>query len=375
MMTMAADFPAPLTQNELDRLLGTLSARERAELSWSRPGLAEALDGLLTGPLNRETLDASTRMCARVSLGLRRALRRMAQGNLPHFAFSAAVNTRRARLVTFLGSESVVGHVEQAANIFEAFFESVKAELPGISAQLLDDDRDIEDLLDAMLQSWSAGLLSAEMLLIAVFEAEDKNGSPERGRELARLALVAAVDFVTVLRSRGLTIPLKYPERSAEDEDTVLAIMAERALWKTPDEAARAGEWVSALLPRHTAVITPEPPAVAIPRQRTRLNRHVGEVTSVQRLPFPAVSLLSDGAYIWFAATPELVEQAWTLHGAPVAVLAVRTSGGPEMMAWSTPMGRLVRIDPASDEQAPDSATRTRDMIRDWDEVLHRLAR
>ncbi len=375
MMTMAADFPAPLTPNELDRLLGTLSASERAELSWARPGFAAALDGLITGPLNREALDAATRMFARVTLGLKRVMRKMAQGNLPYLAVSAAVGKRRHRLVTFLGSEMLVAHVEQAANAIEAFFESVKADLPRALAQLLDDERDIDDLLDAMLQTPSVGLLRAEVVLAALFEIEDKSGSPERGRDLARLALVTAVDFVTELRANGVTNPFDEPGPPLEDEDKVLSIMADRALRGTPDEAARAGQWVSALMPQHAAIFSPELPAVEIPRPRTRLTRHVGEVTSVQLTPIPAVALLSEGTFKWFTATTEIVERAWALHGAPVEVLALHTSGGPEMAAWGTLTGRLVRIDPASEDQAPDSATRTRDMLRIWDKLLHRLAR
>ena len=372
---MTADFSALLTPNELDRLLGTLSASERAELSWSRPGLVKALDSLITEPLSRETLDASTRIFMQVTLGLKRVMRRMAQGYLPPPPLSAAVSKRRDRLVTFLGSATLVAHVEQAASVIDALFETVRVDLPRILAQLLDDDRDVHELLDEMLQTPAVGIFCAQVLLVALFEAEEKSGSPERGRELARLALVTAVDGVTTLRAYGVTFPLQNMGNPNEDEDELLAVMAGRALRDVSAEAARAGQWVSAGMPRPAAVIMQEPATVEAPRPRTRLTRYVGEVVLVQRLPIAAIELLSEGTFKWFTATPELVDRAWALHGAPVEVLALHTSGGPEMVAWVTLTGRLVRIDPASGEQAPDSATRTRDMLRDWDELLHRLAR
>jgi hypothetical protein len=117
-------------------------------------------------------------------------------------------------------------------------------------------------------------------------------------------------------------------------------------------------------------VTTTEPPAVEAPRQRTRLTRHVGEVVGALRIPKPMVVVLSNGEPQWFIATPELVQRAWALQGKPVEVLTLQTPGGSDLSA----LGRLVRIDPASGAQAPDPATRARDMIRDWDELLHRLA-
>jgi len=176
MMPMAADLPSPLTLNELDRQLGKLSARERAELSWSRPELVRALDGLITGPLNRETLDAATQMFARVTFGLKRALRKAAQGNLPSLAVAVAVSKRRDRLVTFLGTETLVAHVEQVANVIDAVFESVKADLPQGFAQLLEGERDIDELLEGMLVSPSIGIFCAQMLLVALFEVEEVVG-------------------------------------------------------------------------------------------------------------------------------------------------------------------------------------------------------
>jgi hypothetical protein len=111
------------------------------------------------------------------------------------------------------------------------------------------------------------------------------------------------------------------------------------------------------------------------PRPRSRLSRRFGTIALVQRDPAPAVALLSAGITTWLSATPELVEQASGLTGVPVEALCVQTSSPPDMAANTTPTARLVRIDLASNTQAPDPATRTRDLIRDWDEVLHRLAR
>lgn len=120
--------------------------------------------------------------------------------------------------------------------------------------------------------------------------------------------------------------------------------------------------------------MTTDAPALETPRQRSRLTRHAGEVALVQRLPTPAVALFSEGIFKWFSATPELVEQAWALGSARVEVLAVQMSGGPETTPGATLTGRLVRVDLASDAEAPNPATRTRDLLRDWNEVLHRLA-
>lgn len=374
-MTMSADFSAPLTTSELDRLLDTLPASERAELSWSRPGLRAALDGLLTGPLDREALDSATRSFVRIMLGLKRMILRMAREYPPYFAFAiaAAVHKRRDRLVVFLGSETLVAHVEQAAKAIGAVLGSAKENLPRLLEQIPEDDQKLDALIDSELQSSAASIVYAEVLFAALFEVEDKNGSRERGRELARLALVAAVDGMMALREHGVTLLVEDTVRPQEDEDELLATMASTALRGTNDEAMRAGQWVRARMPEHAFVPTPEPPAVEKSHQRTRLTRHVGQVAAVQLVPSPMVGLISDGVYKRLAATPEMVERTWALRGATVEALTLQTSGAASLGMFAV-TGRLVRIDPASGEQAPDSATRTHDMIRDWDEVLQRLA-
>ena len=241
--------------------------------------------------------------------------------------------------------------------------------------ELPEDAEQLDALIDSAPRTHFFGILSAEVLLVALFEAEENSGSTARGRELARLALVAAVDGVMTLRANDLTILVEDAGR-ALDDDELLAALASRALATADDEATRAGQWVSALLPEYVEPVVTEVPAVEKPRGRTRLIRHLGEVTGVQLGENAGVWFLVEGMRTWLSATPDLAERAWSLHRAPVEVLTILTPQDPLFVGWHSHTWRLVRIDPAvGEEQAPDSATRTQDMLQDWDELLHRLAR
>jgi hypothetical protein len=105
-------------------------------------------------------------------------------------------------------------------------------------------------------------------------------------------------------------------------------------------------------------------PLTAPAAEPARLYRLTGELAAVRFAPDFAIALYAAEQHRWFPATPELVERALTLRGAPVQILVL---GGPTE--------RLLRIDPASDNSAPDAEERTHDMLHDWDELLHRLAR
>ncbi|NUQ08765.1 MAG: hypothetical protein HUU24_06860 [Phycisphaerae bacterium] len=358
--TLASEMPAAWTTRALEAWLEKLPARERAELIWARPGLTAALDSLLNGPLNADAIDAGVRRYARVSLGCQTILLRALRGDLPLPALRQALLATLPQLKSFFAGEpTAAGQAEQALRAGVAMMhanESVIEQLKGspevasIEAQLPETSLDelVEDLMASPAADGARGLA----LLAALLEAVERSISIERGRELARLSLIHMVRGVTALRCQGLDVSIVSDEPPDVQRDRYIDAMARCSL---EGSSPFAHELNGLLYP------FPIPLPVASSPPPPLIQRLVGRVAGAMFLPTPSVCL--EGQSWWISATPELVDRALSLREVPVQALVL-----------CGPKERLLRVDPVSEQSMPDSATRTRDMVHDWDELLRRLA-
>src|SRR5262249_37811404 len=184
----------PWTARELDAWFEKLPARERAELSWARPGFKEALDSLIEGPLTPADIEAAVRRITKVSLGWRGLRRRMLQGQFPWDAWRKALLSLLPATLDFLRIPLAAAHAERAVQVAIAVSrtsEQAIQRLPQESPTALKtslEEADLDALVDEELASSSADLMRGYALIAALLEAAERNADADRGRELARLA-------------------------------------------------------------------------------------------------------------------------------------------------------------------------------------------
>ncbi|MEO7328960.1 MAG: hypothetical protein ABI193_10300 [Minicystis sp.] len=375
LLSIAVNSPTELTTQGIDRWLTTLSARERADVKWMGPGIKAALATLLDGPLTRQALDTATEGFARVLLGRRRFFARLLDVDASALTIAGTVEEQRPMLMSVLGSEVLFSQLHLAVHAIDGTIQAIlqkNRDMPEAQSNLDRAlDLDLDELVEATMADPASSVLRAQVCVAGILEIAEGHGTAERSRDLARLALIASIDGVAAARAGGFDIALDASHFAAADFDQVLVAMARMAL-SDPNDAHGAAYWVQARMPQlsfpELPQETPEPAPVRFPK---RLRRYVGEVAAIGFGPHPTIQLTGADGLQSFSATPELVEHALTLRGALIEAMAVIE---PIPFAWWLSPLRLVRIGPAA-EEPPSSALRTRDIVKDWDELLHRLAR
>lgn len=359
--TLAGNLPAAWTVRGMDAWLTKLPAEVRAQLRWAVPGLEAALDGLLAGALDEGTVDAAAHRFTVVVLRCRALLQRILGGQISPAQHQARLLPRIPEVAAFLGEPLSASHAEKAIRAAVAISRGIEddvlkrsegPEVESLAAAL--EDGDMDALAARLLQPPVGAVMRGYVLLAALLESLERRGSAEQGRRLARLALVHMLWAIRELRGEGVRIDL-YPGDSAElvDDrrlDAVATLVSEEC--STLELQLLGGFPRRNAAPAHV----PSPPPPQIQRSMTY-------VTGVQFRPYPALML--EGQAWWLGCSPELLGRALLLREQPVQVLLLVSAAGSSVL----------RIDAASDRDAPDAATRTADMLRDWDELLHRLAR
>ncbi|MFO0759477.1 MAG: hypothetical protein U0359_23500 [Byssovorax sp.] len=376
-LSIAVNSAADLTTQGIERWLEALPARERAEMKWMGPEIKAALAELLQGALTREVLDKATEDFARIIFRRRRLLHRVLHEDFSTVTISKALEMRRAEITHFLGSDVLFSQVNLAARAIgralEVLFASIRTtpERQAELERLL--EADLDTIIGSLATDPTVGLLRAEVCVIGLFEAFERQGSAERARELGRLALVAAVDAIVDLRAHGIKIALDASHRAAGDFDMALEVMSRMVLCD-PGDANHAGPWIQGKMPQRALSFDASVPPAApdTPRFGKRLQRYEGTIAGIGLDP-PGITLRCADQWLSFSGTPDLVDRAIALRAAPVHVVAIVDTSAP-LGPWTLGPLRLLRIGPA-DEASTSPAARTRDILHDWDELLSRLAR
>ena len=364
---LAAELPVVWTTKDLEQWLKTLPASEQAELKWTTPGMRTALGALLTQPLEADVIDAATREIIRVSFGCRRFMNRMLHGRVPLDAIYQMSLERIPDIKSFLESPSSGSHAELAlrsvvtvskdiTGLLQQFDEQQKAALEEhISGQELDT------LVEQSMAGAWVDIARAQALLSALLEAVQQRGSQERGRELSRLALRYLVRGVAGVRREEVWRGDLGPGEPGQDREDKLLHAAATLVLAGQEDMPRELAWPPLYDTEAAAQSLAESVFVGV-KVTPRVRRLMVNVTGVLLAPTP--SILLEGWYSWCAATPELVERALALRGQLVRATVLTGL-----------QARVLRIDLASSPPVSDAATRARDMLHDWGELLERLAR
>ncbi len=380
LIPMATGLPLTSPAREVEEWQSNLPAAVRAELSWNHPLLQQALDELLAGPLELSRLDIATRQIGRVLIGCKSYMRWILREGMPVGGLFAALREQLLPCDDFLVSPDLVDQMNLCLRVFKRKVEINLEILRSAELSELEEGlADIEAAVESTMLFPELGFSRVSALLMAVFHARAKGYSPELAGELARLCLIMTVEAVESYRQIGIDLRVEQEETPQQIQDRALISMGKLALLGE-EWSEGAGGWVRGLAP---PLSFSEPAAIEMeteeeeraPRVRTRIERHVGELLGVAFGEHASVTLSIEGVSWCFAATPEIVERACKLGGGAIEALILEKPSGEQTWAiFNVQTKKLLRLDRPG-ESAPDEATRTRDMIRDWDELLHRLAR
>jgi hypothetical protein len=357
-----AELSIPWTTHDFDRWLERIPARERADVKWARPILESALDALLTQPLETELIDDATRQFVCAGFRFRAVLLRMLSEQLPLAELYEGLLVQIPEVLKAINSAIVEKQAETAIRVVVCistrFYKVLKdlefAEREEFVANLMKTDCD--ELAVRVMEEEQAPFYRSQAIVAALLEGARRNTSQARMHELSRLALRHSLRALGVAR-RAEVIANEDVQRSGllqKDDDLLvaaaaLAIAGRENLAEELTAAECLPEWMyaRALIPQ------------AIPQPQVQ--RVTGRITGVT-LQDP-ITIGIEGHHMWLPATPEQLERAVSLRSQPV-VATILTG----------PYSRILRLDAVGNAPQSDSASRTRDMFHDWEELLERLA-
>ncbi|WP_044246396.1 hypothetical protein [Chondromyces apiculatus] len=367
------DLPPSTRFASLETWFNALPAQDRASLRWFAQVLETLREDLVKSPITEESLHAIALRYQDMVIRLRAWRWSLQQ---PSWLIEDHPDARHGSLEVQLGSPIAATQIELAEGIVKGFYltfsELVREDAIHSSLVEFMAQTSTEHLSEALAQNPAFDLVRAQVLLQGVFECIDRGGLQERAIELGRRALLCALHGITKMSRLfppALTKRIRLHTRAAiqarhdETIDQPQASDADQLLVATTQKWLLESEEPIAIL-RGLRIGPPRPasPSGAAP---PKLRKLLGELVGI-RFDSSSLSLKDAEGEHTFYVTPALLERALSLRGQPVAALLVT----------ATPSGfqRLLRLDPVEGPTIPSGPERTRELIEQHGELLHRLA-
>lgn len=227
---------------DLDRALAELPAKQRAKLRWTRPRLLSAITSLRTGQATPTVLSAAVEDLLAVSGAIVPAILALRARRPPGTGDEAWARPieedwrARLQLVTdFLADRAAAESAEYAFRAVGAMFAAIPLVVPeGTTHRELIGEVP-EAKRPSVARSDAAGVLRAQLLLMAILAEQRDGRPPQLARELAHQAFLEAKRGVAALR-------LEWPwfEPFAEEAEEARGERALRAVAQFRDAATDA---------------------------------------------------------------------------------------------------------------------------------------
>jgi hypothetical protein len=360
-----AELSIPWTMRDFDQWLDRIPARERAEVVWARPAFESALDTLLTQSLdNVDDVDNAVRKFVYASCQFRRVFLRMLSEALPLAVLYEGILAQIPdvlRMIDFpVVKELAETAIRTVVQISIRYGELLQAQDESTRSEFTSNfmTADLDELAAAALVGENASYIRAQAFVAALVEGSRRNVSQGRIHELSRFALRYSLRALGVARREGIIASdeqVYYLGKLQTEDDllaaaTALAIAGKENLATELTASEYYPEWM------YERALNPQP------EPQPQVRRVFGRITGVT-LRGP-LTIGIEGHDVWLPATAEQVERALSMREQFVAATFLTGTHS-----------RLLRLDPTDALDQSDAATRTRDMLHDWDELLERLAR
>ncbi len=240
----------PFDIEDFDRILESLPAMQRAQLRWTRPQLLSAVASLRTGEVTPDLLAAAVEdvlaVCGAMlpAVSAFRMLRPPGVGDEMWVRpIEAHWRSQLSRMSDYLADPAATESADYALRAVGAMFAALPFVLPEGPAlhSLLGEVSGAKR--PAFARSDAAGILCAQLLLMAVLAERRDGHPPQLARDLAHRAFLESQRGVAALRRESQWFMLLAEERGEERNERALRAVARfRETATDADHAAIFGE-------------------------------------------------------------------------------------------------------------------------------------